>query len=224
MDDRGETTRRPDARIIVWDLPVRLFHWALVAVLVAAWIAQSLGEMTYHMYAGYSALTLVLFRLIWGLAGSETARFARFVRGPAAVRRYVASGRREGPGHNPLGALSVIALLVLVLAQVGTGLFSNDDIFFDGPWAGVLTKDWSDTVTGYHRLNKTILLLLVAVHVCAVVWYWRRGENLVRPMLTGRMAAPPGTPQPRRRPVWLAVVALAVSAAAAGVAFRFWWL
>lgn len=219
-----DRARRGPARIVVWDLPVRLFHWALVAALVCAWVFVWMGEMTWHMYAGYTAATLVVFRLVWGLVGSETARFARFVRGPAAIRRYLAGERQERPGHNPLGALSVLAMLLFVLTQAGTGLFSNDDIFFDGPWAGVLTKDWSDTVTAYHKLNKNILLALVALHLGAVWWYWRRGENLVGPMVTGRAAADSGTEEPRRRPVWLAAALLAVSAAAVGVAFRFWWL
>lgn len=215
---------RPRARIVVWDLPVRLFHWALAAALIAAFVFQWTGEMTWHMYAGYTAATLVVFRLGWGLVGSDTARFARFVRGPAAVRRYLAGGRQERPGHNPLGAFSVIAMLLLVLTQAGTGLFANDDIFFDGPWAGVLTKEWSDTVTAYHKLNKNILLAVVALHLGAVWWHWRRGENLVAPMLTGEAEAPAGTAEPRRRPAWLAAALLVVSAAAVGVAFRFWWL
>lgn len=209
-------------RVRVWDLPTRLFHWALAVTLLGSWITNILNEMTWHMYCGYAAATLVVWRVLWGLVGSETARFARFVRGPSAVVRYVRDGHHDRLGHNPLGALSVLALLALVLSQAGTGLFSNDDIFFDGPWAGVLTKDTSDAVTGYHQLNKNILLALIALHVFTIGWYHYRGENLLGPMLTGDKAVEGPVKEPERRPLWLAALLLAVAAAGVGVAFRFW--
>ncbi|HUF55902.1 MAG TPA: cytochrome b/b6 domain-containing protein [Thermohalobaculum sp.] len=205
-------------------MPTRLFHWGLVLALAAAWTFVWMNEMTWHMYAGYSAATLVVFRLIWGLIGSDTARFSQFVRGPATLMNYLRTGVHDRAGHNPLGALSVLALLVFVLTQAGTGLFSNDDIFFDGPWARVVTKDTSDAVTSYHKLNKNILLALIALHLGAVAWYHWRGRNLTRPMLTGRAEAPAELAEPRRRPLWLAALALALAAGLVGVAFRFWWL
>ena len=224
MERTGDGSDRQTRRVVVWDLPTRFFHWGLVLALAAAWTFVWLNEMTWHMYAGYTAATLVVFRLVWGVVGSDTARFSRFVRGPATVMNYLRTGTRDRPGHNPLGALSVLALLLLVLTQAGTGLFSNDDIFFDGPWARTITKDTSDAVTGYHKLNKNILIALIALHVGAVIWYHRRGENLTRPMVTGRTEAPAGTPEPRRRPLWLAALSLAAAAAVVGVVFRFWWL
>lgn len=214
----------PLRRVTVWDVPTRIFHWSLVAVLPAAWLAKAAGEMTLHMYLGYTAATLVVWRLIWGVIGSDTARFSRFVRGPRAVVRYLRTGRHEGLGHNPLGALSILAMLALVLVQAATGLFSNDDVFFDGPWAGVLTKESSDAVTGYHGLNKTLLLVLIVLHVGVVLWYRRRGTDLLGPMLSGEKTVPAGDPEPRRRSLWLAAAALAVSAGLVGVAFRFWLL
>lgn len=214
----------PRTRVTVWDLPTRLFHWGLVAAVTTAWVAQWTGQLTLHMYAGYTAATLVVFRLIWGLIGSETARFGQFIRGPATVMRYLRTGSRDRLGHNPVGALSVLLLMLLVLAQAATGLFSNDDIFFDGPWARVLTKDTSDAVTGYHGLNKNVLIALIALHLGAVAWYRRKGEDLTRPMLTGRKAVPAGTPEPRRRPLWLAALVLALSAGLVGIGFRFWLL
>ena len=214
----------PPRRIVVWDLPTRLFHWALVLALAAAWTFVWTDKMTWHMYAGYTAATLVVFRVIWGLIGSETARFSRFVRGPGVVRDYLRTGAQDRPGHNPLGALSVLALLLLVLTQAGTGLFSNDDNFFDGPWARVVTKDTSDAVVGYHKLNKNVLIGLIVLHLVAVAWYHRRGRNLTRTMVTGRSEAPEDAPEPRRQPLWLAALALALAAALTGVAFRFWLL
>lgn len=222
--DRSDTPASRARPVVVWDLPVRLFHWGLVLALVTAWVTNILNERELHMYAGYAAATLVVFRLIWGVIGSDTARFSRFVRGPVAVLRHLRGGESPRLGHSPLGALSILAMLLLVLSQAGTGLFANDDIFFDGPWARVLSKDASDAVTGYHQLNKNVLLGLIALHLGAVAWYHRRGRDLTRPMITGRTEAPPGTPEPRRRPLWLAALALAAAAALTGVAFRFWLL
>ncbi len=219
---QGSDNRTTSVR--VWDLPTRMVHWGLVLAIAAAWYFQWKNEMTWHMYAGYAAATLVVFRLVWGLVGSETARFAQFVRGPGTVVNYLRTGARDRLGHNPLGALSVVALLMLVLLQAGSGLFANDDIFFDGPWAGIVTKDTSDAITSYHRLNKTILLVVIGLHVAAIAWYRFRGERLVGPMLTGRKRVAAGTAEPRHRPLWLAALALALAAAAVGVAFRFWWL
>lgn len=212
------------ARVRVWDLPTRLFHWGLATALAGSWITNAQNEMTLHMYCGYAAATLVVWRVLWGLVGSETARFAQFVRGPAAIMRYVQQGYHDRLGHNPLGALSVLALLALVLVQATTGLFSNDDIFFDGPWAGVLTKDMSDAVTGYHVLNKNVLLALIALHIFTVGYYRYRGEDLLSPMLTGDKVVEEPVREPRHRPLWLAALLLIVSAAAVGVAFRFWVL
>lgn len=211
-------------RVRVWDLPTRLFHWALATTLVGSWITNAQNEMTLHMYCGYVAATLVVWRILWGLVGSETARFTHFVRGPGAVLRYVRRGVHDRLGHNPLGALSVLALLALVLTQATTGLFSNDDIFFDGPWAGVLTKDTSDAVTGYHQFNKNILLALIALHIFTIGYYRYRGEDLLGPMLTGDKAVEGSVREPERRPLWFAALLLAISASAVGVAFRFWLL
>lgn len=208
-------------RVVVWDLPVRLFHWALATAIAAAFITVWQGRMEWHMYCGYVAATLVVFRVIWGVIGSETARFTQFVRGPAAILRYL----REGTirlGHNPLGALSVLALLAVVLVQAGTGLFSNDDIFFDGPWTVLVTKDVSDDITGYHGLNKSILLVLIALHLFAIGYYRYKGQDLIGPMIDGGKAVPSAISEPVRRPLWLAALCLAVAAAVVGVLFRLW--
>lgn len=224
MDARSSGAAEAAGEVIVWDLAVRVFHWSLALAIAAAFVTHWLGERQLHMYAGYAAASLVVFRILWGILGSETARFGQFVRGPGALLAYLETGARDRLGHNPLGALSVLAILVAVLLQAGSGLFANDDIFFDGPWAGVLTKDTSDSVTGYHDLNKNILIALIALHLGAVYWYRRKGEDLLGPMLSGRKTVAPGTVEPRRRPLWLALVLLAVAAGGTGVAFRFWLL
>lgn len=215
----------PGTRTIrVWDPAIRLFHWSLATAVAAAWLTQWTGDVDQHMTIGYVIATLLVWRVLWGLVGSRTARFASFVRGPGAVLRYLKDGTDDRPGHNPLGALSVLAILAVLAAQVGSGLFANDDIFFEGPWAGVVSDDTSDRLTGFHHLNKTILLVLIGLHLLAVAAYHYRGRNLLGPMLTGRTVADADTRQPPERPLWLAAVLLAVAAAATAVLFRYWLL
>jgi len=174
-------------RAYVWDLPTRLFHWLLVACVLAAFVTAKIGgaTMVWHGRLGLAILGLLVFRLVWGFAGSTYARFARFVRGPAAIRAYL-KGEWHGQGHNPLGALSVLALLGAFLLQAATGLFANDDIAFEGYLQPLVGSELSSRITGIHRLLEKALLLLVALHVGAIVFYARvRKHNLVKPMLTG---------------------------------------
>ena len=174
-------------RSVVWDLPVRLFHWLLVAAITFAVVAGKIGGdwIVWHGRAGLFIVGLVSFRVVWGFVGSPTARFASFVRGPAAIRAYL-RGEWQGIGHNPLGALSVLALLVLLATQAGTGLFANDDIAFQGPLADLVGKDTSNALSGVHHLLAKALYALVAVHLLAIAFYIRvKRENLLKPMLTG---------------------------------------
>lgn len=183
-------------RIKVWDLPTRLFHWLLAALVVAAVVTGQVGgnAIFVHGKLGLAIVGLLAFRLVWGVAGSTYARFAQFVPGPAALRAYL-QGRWQGLGHNPLGALSVLALLGLLLFQVLSGLFANDDIAFRGPLADLTSKDLSDTLSGLHKSAFPLLLALVAVHVGAIVFYVRvKKDNLVKPMLTGWKDLPPQHP------------------------------
>lgn len=175
------------AVIRVWDLPTRLFHWLLVLLMVGAVVTVKIGgnAMEWHGRFGHMIFGLVVFRLVWGFVGSTTARFLHFVRGPGAIRDYFA-GRWKGIGHNPLGALSVLALIGLTAFQAGTGLFANDDIAFRGPLAPLVSGDLSNTLTGLHRQTEWFLYGIVALHVAAVVFYTRvRGQDLVRPMIVG---------------------------------------
>ena len=211
------------AFVRVWDLPVRLFHWLLVALLAASWITAEAGiqYMTWHMRCGYAILALVLFRLLWGFVGSPYARFSSFVVGVPAAWRYLRSWFGARPlryaGHNPLGGWMVLALLLLIAAQAATGLFATDDIFNDGPLNRLVSNNLADTLTGWHHLIFNLLLGAAALHVLAVVLYLLvKRDNLVWPMVTGRK---PGAGLhhvqiERRVPGWRACVVAAISVAA----------
>ena len=211
-------TEKPEASrtIKVWDLPTRLFHWILVGLMIVQWwTAENSGTMDYHVWGGYTVLVLVLFRLIWGFVGSETARFGDFVCGPGAALAYVkALLRGETPlyrGHNPMGGWSIVLMLVLLLVQVGTGLFANDDILIEGPLYSWVSKDTSDWLTSIHRFNFNLLLAVIAIHVAAVLFYLLvKRENLIHPMLSGRKRLPPELAGrvPRLVSPWRGLVAL----------------
>ncbi|MEW6678396.1 MAG: cytochrome b/b6 domain-containing protein [Pseudomonadota bacterium] len=172
-------------RVYVWDLPTRLFHWLLVALVIAAYLTQEFDAMEWHQRVGLSLLGLLVFRLAWGVIGSRHARFASFLQGPATVRAYL-RGEWQGLGHSPLGGWSVLLLLALPLMLVGTGLFANDDVAFKGLLADWVDKAVSDRLTGLHHLAFNLLLGLVALHVAAIVYYRLvRRQDLLRPMVTG---------------------------------------
>ncbi len=203
---------------LVWDLGVRVFHWVLVALLVALWAtAESEGDwMGVHRWLGTAVLALVVARLIWGFVGSETARFAKFLKGPRAVIGYFRQWRGQGDeslhaGHNPAGGWSVVLLLALLLLQAVTGLFSNDDIFFEGPLSSLVSKALSDRLTGIHHLLFNALLAAVVLHVLAVVAYWIfKRNNLILPMIFGRKRLPAEMAAPQLRSPWLALIILVV--------------
>jgi len=183
--------------IRVWDWPVRLVHWAMVLLLIALLITANIGgnAMAWHMRAGEAMLALVLFRVTWGFAGSRHARFTSFVRGPRAVISYARSILRPPHelhiGHNPLGGWMVIALLLALLFQTGTGLFTNDDVLTEGPLVRLITKDLSDTITGLHHRNAWIVIALATAHIGAVLFYLiALKENLIKPMVHGTKTLP----------------------------------
>lgn len=174
-------------RIKVWDLPTRVFHWLLVALIVAAIVTGKIGgsAIEWHGKIGLAILGLLVFRIVWGVIGSTHARFAHFVPSPSSLRAYLRGGW-TGIGHNPLGALSVLALLALIGVQVGTGLFGNDDIAFQGPLFRQIDKTMSDWLTGIHRLSVNLLAALIALHLGAIFFYTKvKKDNLVKPMITG---------------------------------------
>jgi cytochrome b len=181
--------------IRVWDLPLRLFHWLLVLVVVAAIVAQKMGDdaMAWHFRFGYAALTLVLFRILWGVVGSRYARFSDFVKGPSAITAYIkglrggTSGAIKPMGHNPLGALSVLALLAIILIQSATGLFSSDDHHHHGPLAKFLSETWVERISEFHEdVSGTLIYILIGLHLVAIAYYYFfKKENLVKAMITG---------------------------------------
>jgi len=187
----GSTSKR------VWDGPVRLTHWAMVLLLIALIATALIGgdAMDWHMRAGEAMLALVVFRIVWGFVGSPYARFSSFVRGPAQVAAYARSivrpPRQFHIGHNPLGGWMVILLLLALLVQAGTGLFSNDDILTDGPLVRFITKDLSDAISSIHRKNAWIVVTLACFHIAAVLFYLLAlRENLIRPMIAGSKDVP----------------------------------
>ncbi len=175
----------------VWDLPTRIFHWALFALIIAM-VATGLtggSAMAWHFRCGYAVLSLLLFRLVWGLIGGRWSRFASFIYAPGTIVRYLqGQGRPEhSVGHNPLGAGSVFALLFFLCAQVGTGLFSDDDIASSGPLSKFVSNALVSSLTGYHKnIGKYILLALVLLHIAVVLFYLvKKKENLIGPMIHG---------------------------------------
>jgi len=205
-------------KTLVWDLPLRLFHWLLVLLVVLSFVSAKIGgnAMQVHLLSGYTVLALLLFRILWGFLGGTHARFASFVRGPAAVIAYL-RGNEGGRhlGHNPAGAWSAILMLAVLLLQAATGLFANDDIATEGPLAKLVSKALSDRITGIHYLNVKLLFALIGLHLSAIAFYlFYKRDNLVKPMLTGfkDAAAGPGETAQGGGKTWLAAVLLAACA------------
>ena len=174
-------------KIRIWDLPTRLFHWALVLAVLGSFISadDDGGVLEWHARFGYFILSLLLFRVIWGFTGSHYARFFNFIKSPKAVLSYL-KNPTEVPGHNPLGALSVIALLGFLLLQAVTGLFASDDIAFEGALVKYVSSSVTELITSIHRLNESVLITLVALHIGAILYYrWMKKTDLVKPMVTG---------------------------------------
>jgi len=206
-------TDRP-TRVAVWDLPTRLFHWLLVALIGFSWWSGKNDHVEWHLWSGLAVLSLLIFRILWGFVGSSTARFSSFVRGPSAVFGYL-RGEWRGIGHNPLGALSVVALLALLLAQVGLGLVSTDDDgLVEGPLAYLISYDASEEAADLHEDLFDVLLIFIALHIAAVLFYalFKR-KNLVGPMITGRAAIDPESEPMRPGRWWVALICLVAAIA-----------
>lgn len=217
----------PDASgsrwIKVWDAPTRLFHWAIVILVLTSYVTARTGFIEWHFRSGYAILGLLLFRIGWGIAGSETARFSDFVRGPRAAMMHLAEfirppdgSARAAPhaaGHNPAGAYMVVALLGLLLFQAVTGLFANDGLMVEGPLASYAGGALSDRLTGWHGLGFDLILVAVGMHVLAVLLYAVVArQDLVRPMITGWSKLPASIAQPRMASLLRAAIMLAVAA------------
>jgi cytochrome b len=181
------------AKARVWDLPTRLFHWALAACVVGSLVSVNLGgnAVAWHFRFGYAILTLLLFRLAWGFVGPRYARFSSFPPSPMAALRYLRGQEAPAAGHSPLGALSVYALLLSLAFQAGTGLFANDAIMWDGPLRNTVSNATSNWLTSLHKTNRFVLLGLIALHLAAIAFYaLLKRKSLVRPMITGDATLP----------------------------------
>jgi cytochrome b len=235
---QGGEEAPPMLRLLIWDLPTRLFHWMLVVLVVSAWGSAQAGWFVVHFWSGYGVITLVLFRLFWGVWGSDTSRFRHFVKGPAAAFEHLsallAAWRRPDhalpphPGHNPAGGLMVLVLLGIVALQAGTGLFASDDIVLEGPFYALVSERLSAMLSTIHRINANLMVPFIGLHVAAVVAYkviWK--QNLLRAMVTGfhefpapaisvapTISAAPTIVSPTIVSLWRAVVAAGVAAGA----------
>jgi cytochrome b len=205
---------------LVWDWPLRLTHWLLVLCVAGSFATHYAGIewFRWHSRCGYAVFVLVGFRLAWGLVGPRHARFASFVRGPRAIIDYLRGhgDARESVGHNPLGALAVLAMLGVLGFQAVTGLFANDEIANSGAWYGWIDQELSNRLTGLHQDSSDVLLVLFGLHFAAIGWYTlRRRQPLVRAMWTGRKpaaAVPPGDAIERSGGWLAALIALAIAA------------
>ena len=204
----------------VWDLPVRLFHWLLVVLIVVSFTTGKLGGnwLAWHFRSGYCILALVLFRIVWGVAGSQTARFSDFIRGPKGVFTYARSlfggVSMFHAGHNPMGGLMIVLMLALLLVQATTGLFVDDDAGTRAPLADKASDAIVSLFTTIHRININVILVCVALHVCAALFYLLvRKDNLIVPMITGRKAIPDDQPAPALSGVLPALVIVALTGA-----------
>jgi cytochrome b len=217
-EDPGKRLMR---RVLVWDLPTRVFHWLLVALVVMAFVTAEMGgtAMQYHMWNGAAILGLVLFRVLWGFWGGTQSRFSAFLKGPGKTVEYartlLGGKSKKYLGHNPLGAWSIIAMLAALAIQAGTGLFANDDILTEGPLFHLVSKATSDWLTRIHLINQNILIGLVALHIGAIAFYLVvKRENLILPMITGykkwheAVDSVPGNPA--KAFVLVAILAIAV--------------
>lgn len=214
MEERGGAIR-------LWDWPVRLIHWSFVLLLPALWWTWKKDRMETHELLGYITLALLVFRILWGFFGSETARFAHFLKGPREIAAYMRGKSEPAMGHNPLGALSVILLLGLMIAQTVSGLFTQDvDGIESGPLTHFISYDQADAARGWHGLFFNLLLAMIALHLCAILFYLLiKRDNLVGPMITGRKKWKAVAPAaPAHAPFWRIAVGAVI---AAGIA---WWV
>jgi cytochrome b len=210
-------------KVLIWDLPLRVFHWLLAISILGSWLTHRAGPdgFLWHTYFGYTALVLVTFRLLWGFVGPRHARFGSFLRGPRTAWTYVRSLRNPSaqhyPGHNPLGGWMTLFFLLLILTQGICGLFANDEIASTGPLYGYVSDERSDWFTGWHHWLANVLWVAIGLHVLVVVSHLLfMRDNLIGPMFTGRKSGafiPPQEAIPGSR----IVLAIILAAACAGL-------
>lgn len=176
-------------KIKVWDFPTRVFHWGMIALLAGLWWSADAGELVWHQVLAYSLMVLIVFRIIWGVVGSDTAKFTHFIKHPKTVLQYAASIKRHGVspsvGHNPLGGYMVIALIAILALQLTTGLFATDEIFTEGPLYSYVSNETALWLTWLHKQTFNGILLLASIHILAVLMHTIKGDKLILPMITG---------------------------------------
>ncbi|MET1025635.1 MAG: cytochrome b/b6 domain-containing protein [Dongiaceae bacterium] len=208
----------------LWDLPTRLFHWALVICLLTSWYFGENGPLRFHYISGLVIIGLLVFRILWGLFGSPSARFIHFVRHPRDAIAYMRAIRARKPsytfGHNAAGGLMVVALILIVALQASTGLFTSDFDNFDGPLYNHVPGKVGDFLSSYHHFNFYAILVLAGLHILAILFYrfWKR-ENLVRAMITGKAVLPESVAKAVATnghvhwvPIWRAVLCAVIAA------------
>ena len=187
---------KPNA-LRIWDLPTRLFHLALALCVTGAILAVKLGGnwMDWHLKLGVASLALVVFRILWGLLGPRYARFSQFVVSPLRTLNYLRQPVKT-VGHNPLGAWSVLLMLLVLGWQGFSGLFASDDILTQGPLAGLVSNAWVERLTGLHKLNEVTVYVVIGLHLAAILLYTLKKHGLIMPMIHGDVALtalPPNT-------------------------------
>lgn len=173
---------------LVWDLPLRIFHWAFAATIIGCWATHELGSdyIDWHMQLGYIAIGLVLFRIIWGVVGTKHSQFKHFMVGPQSVISYLKSEKPTSAGHNPLGSLMVVGMLILVVLQSISGLFVDDEIFTTGPYFNALGDSVDELMNTIHHNSFDVIGIAIMLHIGAIIFYQKiKKQNLVKPMITG---------------------------------------
>jgi len=207
-------------KVKTWDLPTRLWHWTLVGLIVFLWYSAEVADdlVKWHMLAGRTVLALLVFRIIWGLVGSDTARFSHFLRSPrlalAELKGLMNGNMKRHIGHNPAGGWSVVLLLLLLAMQVGAGLFVSDGYLWEGPFAHMVSSGTQDFMMEVHEIGFNLILAAVAMHILAIVIHSLRGDHLVGAMVTGHKKLPATTsalPPSQWRSPWLGLLLFAVS-------------
>ncbi len=176
-------------KLLIWDVPLRIFHWSLVLTLVGLWYTseQDNGYFEYHFLLGYIALGLVIFRLVWGFLGTKHSLFVNFVTSPTELKGYLQSNSKTYAGHNPAGSLMVVFMLITILAQAVSGLFLTDDIIFSGPYYGSVGDGLERVFNLVHRNGFDVILAAIILHIAAVLFYEKvKGEALIGAMVHGK--------------------------------------
>ena len=215
---------KADSHVVkVWDLPTRIFHWSTVFTLLGLWWTADSGEMEYHQILAYLLMVLVVFRIFWGFIGSETSRFHSFIYSPKTVVNYAVVTSKQGishsVGHNPIGGYMVLALLLVLLLQLVSGLFATDDVLAEGPFYSYVSQQTAEQLTWLHKNLFNLILFLVAMHVAAVVLHSIKGDAIVPAMVTGKKRLTKVVSTPKIVPVWRAIIVCSVLTGVVGSYF-----